>query len=419
MKIVISHVYSNHNKGDAALLSVLISDIKKAFSNPEITILSLDKIQEGEKFDGEKVLNSFMYFARDWGNGTVSKAFFALVVLLYTFAWAVLYRFFRIDFKINSRIYKTIEAYKNSDLIITVGGGYIRSQPGFKGTLVLLFILHPILFTYILGKTTVGYSQSIGPFGGEYQEAMAKYVVKKMDAVIVREKISQKLLEKWGVTKNVFLSVDSGFQFSSESSNDVRKSFGLDFDKKIVGVTVRKWLDTEKQNKYETDVAKLCDYIIKKYGAKIVFIPQVTVSNHNDDDRVCSKSVYEKMSEKSEVVVLNENFDHNSIKSIYNSLDYLIGTRFHSVIFSLTSRVPSIAIQYEHKTRGIMRELDLEKWVIDIDKTDEMVLEKMFDDLVLDRKVYLETLNRNLPPYIAEAQKTIFIVKEIYDNKIM
>ena len=46
------------------------------------------------------------------------------------------------------------------------------------------------------------------------------------------------------------------------------------------------------------------------------------------------------------------------------SLDYLVGTRFHSVIFALAARVPCIAIGYEHKTRGIMRDLSLDGWVL-------------------------------------------------------
>jgi colanic acid/amylovoran biosynthesis protein len=80
--------------------------------------------------------------------------------------------------------------------------------------------------------------------------------------------------------------------------------------------------------------------------------------------------------------------------------------------------VPSIAIQYEHKTRGIMRDLDLEEWVIDIDKTDSARLKNIFDDLVNKREKYVEKLSKNLDPYIKKAENTINIVKEIYDNKI-
>jgi colanic acid/amylovoran biosynthesis protein len=418
MKIVISHVYSNHNKGDAALLSVLISDIKKVFNSADIKVLSLDKVDVNEKFDGVPVINSFMYFAREGGTNVLTRLVYASYLVLYTFTWAILYRFFKYDLKINSKVYQTIEAYRDADLIITVGGGYIRANAGFNGTFVLVFILHPILFSYLLGKITIGYSQSIGPFSNLFQEKLASFVVRKMDAVIVREKISEELLKKWGIAQNVFVSVDSGFQFNTINSKNIKLEMGIQKSDMLVGVTVRQWLSTKAQDKYEKDIAILLDYIIEKYGAKVIFIPQVTVVNHNDDDRVCSKRVYDKMRYTDNVILLRDNFDHNTIKSIYAGLDYMIGTRFHSVIFSLTSKVPSIAIQYEHKTRGIMRDLDLEEWVIDIDKTDSARLKNIFDDLVNKREKYVEKLSKNLDPYIKKAENTINIVKEIYDNKI-
>jgi colanic acid/amylovoran biosynthesis protein len=76
--------------------------------------------------------------------------------------------------------------------------------------------------------------------------------------------------------------------------------------------------------------------------------------------------------------------------------------------------VPSIAIQYEHKTRGIMRDLNLEKWVIDIDKTDKNELVKMFDDLYLSKAEYVNQLKSNLPSYVEKAKGTIEILKSIY-----
>lgn len=416
MKILVTHVYSNHNKGDAALLSVLLDDLKRGFSNPDITILTLDKIESGETFDGEKMENSFMHYARDKYSNIILKIGYAAYILIYTFIWAFFYKFFSFDLNFNDSIHKVIKHYKDADLIVPVGGGYIRSQPGFNGTFVLIFILHPILFASIIGKTTVGYSQSVGPFGTKLQENLAKFVVKRIKGIVLREKISEEILKRWGQNSNVYLSVDSGFLFKSDSDKELKKKIGIPDDKKIVGVTVRSWLDDEKQEKYEKDIAFLCDYVSEKLDFFVVFIPQVTVENHNDDDRVSSRRVISYMNNKDNVLMLNDKFDHKVIKSIYGSLDFLIGTRFHSVIFALTSTVPSIAIQYEHKTRGIMRDLNLEKWVIDIDKTDKNLLVKMFDELYSNRAEYVKQLNTSLPPYIDKAKQTIEIVKSIYSK---
>ena len=96
-----------------------------------------------------------------------------------------------------------------------------------------------------------------------------------------------------------------------------------------------------------------------------MLIPQVTTNDLTDDDRVVQRRIAGFCrTEPFQVETLR---DHYELKAMYGELDMLVGTRFHSVIFALTAGVPCIGIAYEHKTRGIMRELGLERWVIDIE----------------------------------------------------
>ena len=122
------------------------------------------------------------------------------------------------------------------------------------------------------------------------------------------------------------------------------------------------------------------------------------------------------MKEKNSVIVITKEHDPWTIKAIYGGLDYLVGTRFHSVIFAVTSHVPSIAIEYEHKTRGIMRDIGLEEWVLNINDlhTDQLI--ELFEKLVTGRKKYVAHLKRALPPYIVKAKEAIGFVKYIYEN---
>ena len=85
MRIVISHVYANGNNGDAALLSVLLSDIHRAFGNPELSILTMDKIHEGEVFEGVPVYNAFIYEAINHYNNPFLKIFYSFFVIASTF----------------------------------------------------------------------------------------------------------------------------------------------------------------------------------------------------------------------------------------------------------------------------------------------------------------------------------------------
>ncbi|HTH93046.1 MAG TPA: polysaccharide pyruvyl transferase family protein [Candidatus Paceibacterota bacterium] len=416
MKILISHVYSNDNKGDAALLSVLISDIKRGFDNPDMTILTLDTLAPGETFDGVTMKHAFMYYAREQYKNRVLQAIYAAYITTLTFITAFSYRWFKVNIPLPKSIQEVVKLYEDADIVISVGGGYVRGKEGLMGTFGLFFILHPFVFSYILGKKTVGYTQSVGPFGNRFQERMARFAVKRLNGIIVREHISLELLKKWGIKKNVSLSVDSGFAFQSNTSVNLHEKFHIPEEKMIVGVTVRAWLNSKAQEHYERSVAALADHIVTAYNAAVIFIPQVTVELQSDDDRESSKRVYSYMEEKDKAYVVKERYDHHIVKAMYADLDYLVGTRFHSVIFALTSKVPSMAIEYEHKTRGIMADLGLEQWVVNIKKVESDNLIDMFDRLTRERSVYLRHLDTVLPGYIEEANKAIYTVKDIYEN---
>ena len=127
-------------------------------------------------------------------------------------------------------------------------------------------------------------------------------------------------------------------------------------------MTVRRWLDPDGQDRYERAIAAVVDRIQARTGFRVILIPQVTSPYRDDDDRTVGRRVAAHCRGE-QPILLEQAGDHRQIKAAYNQLDFLIGTRFHSVIFSLTSGVPCIAIEYEHKSRGIMRELGLEHWV--------------------------------------------------------
>lgn len=417
MRIIISHVYSSDNKGDAALLSVLISDIRRAFYDPQITILTIDKIKEDETFDGVPVKHAFMYYARDRYRNPLLRSSYAAFVAGSTLLWAYVYRHTGKNIPLPEHLRKIVALYKEADLVIPVGGGYILSKRGFLNTVRLFYTVHPLLFTAILGKPTVNYTQSIGPFASKFQERMAKFAVKKLEGVIVREKTTLQLLNRWGV-KNVHHSADAGFLFTSDVTKDLRKELGIPERQMLVGITVRDWLQDEAQTNYEKTIAAFADHIIETYNAAVVFIPQVTAEYHRDDDRDSSHRAYDAIEHKENAYVVDEPYDHKTIKALYGKLDYIVGTRFHSVILALTSYVPAIAIGYEHKTRGIMADLDLEHWVIDIEDIEITRLVALFDELISHREVYIGQLKKVLPPYIERAKQSIFFVKKTYEETL-
>jgi len=411
--IIISHVYSSDNKGDAALTSVLIADLRRKFPKAKITILKLEGAAPSGRFEGVREKPSFMYYVAHKYNNPVLKLVYALYMMSATLAWAIMYQGTGKFLYLPTHLREIVHMYEQADLIVPVGGGYIRGRKGLAMRFNVPLLLHPLLFGYLLGIPTVLYAQSIGPFVNRYEGPLVAFVLRRMTLVLLREDTSVALLKKLGVTRNVQRAIDSGFLLNTTDRIPLRRHYQIPAGKLLVGVTVRSWLTGEAQTKYEKAVARALDHLVETARAHIVFIPQVTAAK-GDDDRVVSRRVRDHMQHQESTIVINQTPDHHQIKAIYDNLDILLGTRFHSVIFSLTSRVPVLALEYEHKTSGIMRDLKLEQWVIKIEDVTAQKLASLLDKLIRDQDLYRAHLRKHLPHYIQKAQRTADLLEHAY-----
>ncbi len=403
MKILLSHAYSRHNAGDAALLSVLIRDVRDVFPGAELTVLMMDEVQPGETFDEVPVrpfpthqsLHRFSSRAAKLGDCLVTLATTALAVRVP----AVAHRRF-----IGRRLAEYIRLCRGSDLVVCVGGGYLRGKPAWSSTFELGLLLQPLVLYRWMGIPTVLYGQSIGPFATRAQRWMAGRVLRQTDLVIAREDISLGILAGLGATANVRRSVDCGFAFDTPAEVDLRTRIGAPRDRPLVGVTVRQWLDPAGQDRYERAVAAMADAAVEEFGATVVFVPQVTSERQGDDDRVAGRRVAARM--RCSASVLDDRPDHHTVKAMYGGLDLLVGTRFHSVIFAMTASVPVLAIEYEHKTSGIMHDLGLDEWVYDIATVDGDTLVAGLRRLFARRAEVVAQLAERMPAYQARARET-------------
>jgi colanic acid/amylovoran biosynthesis protein len=414
-RIIISHVYSSDNKGDAALTSVLIQDIKRKFPRARIIILQLESIQKNGTFEGIPEKPSFMYYVANRYSNPLAKLWYALYMMSATLLWAACYRLTKRHLYLPRHLRAVANEYAQADLIVPVGGGYIRSRQGLVNRFNIPLLLHPLVFGWILAKPTVLYSQSVGPFQTKLEKLMVAFVLRRMTLILVREDTSMSLLESLGVDRNVMRAIDSGFLLASSRSLNLREHYHIPAQELLLGVTVRSWLSSTAQEAYEQAVARALDNVIKTSNIHVIFIPQVTAIK-GDDDRIASRRVQNLMKYKISTTLIEDTGDHYHIKALYNDLDLLLGTRFHSVIFSLTSYVPVVAIEYEHKTSGIMRDLQLERWVIKIEDVTAPKLTHALNDLLSQRDEYGRILHQRLPAYLKQAQQTAEFMAKSYDE---
>ena len=182
-------------------------------------------------------------------------------------------------------------------------------------------------------------------------------------------------------------------------------------------MTARVWLPPPRQELLDRTLARLIDHVHSNPRFRVVLIPQNTSALADEDDRDVNRRIAGYCQGSRTPILVEERCDPTEITGLYSSLDFLVGMRFHSVIFALISYVPSMTIEYHYKSRGIMRDLGLEEWVLSLEDVTEDQIITLFDRLVHQEHAYETHLRRVLPEYIGQADEVSELLKDAYNPK--
>ncbi|MFT0549753.1 polysaccharide pyruvyl transferase family protein [Bacteroides thetaiotaomicron] len=170
---------------------------------------------------------------------------------------------------------------------------------------------------------------------------------------------------------------------------------------------------SELYEKYINSIVGLSEHIYES-GYMPVFVQHTLAINDHEDDLQCIKDVCSKLQKGTFEIVANRDYCCSDMKKIYSYFDFIVGTRFHSVIFSLGSQVPALSIAYGgNKSRGIMRDNGLEEYVIDIDSVSTEHLNNLFDMLVNHGDNYRTELKSKYASIMRRREKFIKSIKSI------
>ena len=118
--------------------------------------------------------------------------------------------------------------------------------------------------------------------------------------------------------------------------------------------------------------------------------------------------------------VLRRRYQHQVLLSLVtdtgkllSACDLTLGTRLHSAIISMNFGTPAIAINYEHKSAGIMQQLGMPEMAVDI----RHLLDGSLGAMVGDTLGQLPAINERLAVAVkAEREKGIGMVKSVLDR---
>lgn len=393
----------------------MVCDIEKSAQSIEAGIDVLHPILEhpSRVFKNKNNLKYSFFLKIKWG----IVALFDLLLLsplLSPFFRSIFYLFLTKEKK------ETYKEIKNCNSIFVKGGGFLHCGKGIAGWYKIFFCLFHIRLGLAFKKDVYVMPNSFGPINNGIARRMCSCVLKKCKVVYARETISYDYLKKQLDIKKAILMPDLGFSLQAKQNNmteKIKKDILLKANgRQLFGITARPYRFDEvssNSNTYYNYILSLVEFIKARQneGMFPVLFEHVYSDNFNERDSIAISDIVSRLDEDSFFIVSERRLDCKEIAELYTINSFMVGTRFHSVIFSFNAAVPCIAITYGgYKGVGILRDIGINECGIPMNNISYNLLEHAYNYLVTNRKSIVTKINE----YVCESKEKIkHIVEEL------
>jgi polysaccharide pyruvyl transferase CsaB len=324
--------------------------------------------------------------------------------------------------------FNTLKAVKESDLLVIGGGGIIQDATSLGN---LLFHLSHAVIAHLVGTPFVCYAVGVGPLQSRIGRQLTAAILKKAQAITVRDHYSAQLLTSIGISDNLIKATSDpamNLPFTDEVNNDPVYQKILQtkaHDKRpLIGISLRPVLDKynilpgEYSISAATDdliqnVLKVADNLTKQLDVRFLFI-----SMHPSQDDPIGHLFTRKMEGKAPVIMATGQLPPQIMMSIIGQSDLLIGMRLHSLILASRSHIPMLALSYAPKVSGFLSLLGQEKLVLRLSDWTAEKIEHLVYATWHRRAEIKEHLSQVVPRIQEEERENMKMVKYVLRNLV-
>lgn len=374
LKVLIAHAYSTMNRGDGLLVDLARDVVTDAFRNDvSLRVLALD----AESFaDRNHVLqyppanSGFFSKAGGLSRITVSTALGA----------ASLAGIFPPDFG-------------RPDLVVGVGGGYLRTDGGIKSLKAL--VAHGLQMRWLLslGVPTFYLPQSVGPLTNVEGKLIQAWVG-KLDRINVRDDRSLKLLASLNnVRRTPDLAVLS---IARELSVSLASAVGARAGPRLIARHLQR--DVSITRNYESKLKCLLQEV---EGLQ----PALQSSGRGNDD----PAFYKGMGWGEDAPFLRDLIANRTLPSL------VISVRLHGALEAIRAGIPAIHLSYERKGFGAYDDLGVSEFVHNANSFNLETVISQSKQILRDPKIFWRKIEQRLPAIqleydemVSDLQKLVF-----------
>ncbi len=133
----------------------------------------------------------------------------------------------------------------------------------------------------------------------------------------------------------------------------------------------------DRQRRWEESMARWADHVNEKHGLGVLLIPMSRVRGQRDD-LIC-REIMGRMRSRQRARVLKTGLAADELLRVYRSLDMVVGVRYHSLVLSLATGRPFVAMNYTMKGESLTGRLGYEAWSLSAEQATAAQLIGLFD----------------------------------------
>lgn len=247
------------------------------------------------------------------------------------------------------------------------------------------------------GIKTILWGCSMGP---ENQTKEKLETLNNFSLIYVRESLSFDYFNSLG-HKNICLFPDPAFILEPEEC-ELPACFA---NHGVIGLNISNYVagGMTLDSKFGEEEKQLISYILNETNDQILLIPHVTWKDSlvNQDDREMAQLISQHFNNTERIHVLDiDGLNYCQIRYVISKCSMFIGARTHAVISAYSTCVPTIALGYSIKSRGIAKDLGLdEQLVVNSKDFKEGDLLLSFEYLMQNESLIREHLKSIMPEY--------------------
>lgn len=191
-----------------------------------------------------------------------------------------------------------------------------------------------------------------------------------------------------------------GFQGGSSTQGEhILRSMGCTLNRPIIGLApnIRVYERVSGKgmgNTYLQALVKLVDYCHSHHDVDIVLqANEIALSENQMDDRYLCSLIFAAVRTPERCFMSRESLTAETTKALIGRFDYLIGSRFHSLVFGFSQGIPGMAVSWSHKYRELLSLFGLGDNVQECEDIAADPLIEMFEKGWADRKQHRSTIN--------------------------